>query len=136
MGHLTGETRKGDNINALMDLMPEGTVMCMTIVVQAQDVLEERFTHLAKRDWRKRGIVPGAGRCGHCQVVSGRAAQALSRQHDVLLTAPDLPQLQSRQRELNAVLLNAGLQPTRGEYEVAPLNGYLRAMPMCFNPAR
>ncbi len=53
-----------------------------------------------------------------------------------LLTAPDLPQLQSRQRELNAVLLNAGLQPTRGEYEVAPLNGYLRAMPMCFNPAR
>ncbi len=49
-----------------------------------------------------------------------------------LLTAPDLPQLQSRQRELNAVLLNAGLQPTRGEYEVAPLNGYLRAMPMCF----
>lgn len=62
MGHLTGETRKGDNINALMDLMPEGTVMCMTIVVQAQDVLEERFTHLAKTRLAKTWNRPGCGK--------------------------------------------------------------------------
>lgn len=48
VGHLTGETRKGENINALMDLLPEGTVISLTLVVQPQDVLEERFNHLAK----------------------------------------------------------------------------------------
>ncbi|TON21238.1 TraC family protein, partial [Vibrio parahaemolyticus] len=46
--HLTGETHKGDNINALMDLLPQGTVISMTLVVQPQDELEERFNHLAK----------------------------------------------------------------------------------------
>ena len=33
------------------------------------------------------------------------------------------------------MLLNAGLQPVRPEYDVAPLNGWLRALPMCFDPA-
>ncbi len=137
VGHLTGETCKGDNINALMDLMPEGTVMCMTIVVQAQDVLEERFTHLAKN------AIGENVESSRVREDAAIAKSFLGERHKLyhgsmtfLLTAPDLPQLQSRQRELNAVLLNAGLQPTRGEYEVAPLNGYLRAMPMCFNPAR
>ncbi|MBM2962363.1 TraC family protein, partial [Escherichia coli] len=31
-----------------MDTFPEGTVMCMTIVVQPQDTLEDRFTRLSK----------------------------------------------------------------------------------------
>ncbi len=34
-GHLTGEQKRGDkNINALMDLFPEGTMLSMTIVTQ------------------------------------------------------------------------------------------------------
>ena len=31
-----------------MDLLPPGTVISLTLVVQPQDVLEARFTHLAK----------------------------------------------------------------------------------------
>lgn len=83
MGHLTGETRKGDNINALMDLMPEGTVMRMTIVVQAQDVLEERFTHLAKTRLVKTWNRPGYGKMRPLPSRFWGAAQALSWQHDV-----------------------------------------------------
>ncbi len=36
-------------VNALMDTFPEGTVMCMTIVVQPQDTPEDRFTRLSKK---------------------------------------------------------------------------------------
>lgn len=50
------------------------------------------------------------------------------------LSAADLNQLNSRQRDVTAVLLNAGLQPVKSEYDVGPLNAYLRALPMCFNP--
>ena len=111
---LTGKTRKGDNINALMDLMPEGTVMCMTIVVQAQDVLEERFTHRENAIGENVGNRPG---CGKMRPLPSRF---LGERHKLyhgsmtfLLTAPDLPLRQfQNQRELNAVLLNAGLQPT------------------------
>ncbi|PHM25110.1 conjugative transfer ATPase [Xenorhabdus budapestensis] len=47
-GTLTGEVKRGDNINALMDMMPKDTVVSLTIVAQAQDTLEENFTRLAK----------------------------------------------------------------------------------------
>ncbi|MDS0899010.1 TraC family protein, partial [Morganella morganii] len=48
-GHLTGEQKRGDkNINALMDLFPEGTMVSMTIVTQPQDTLEQEFTRLGK----------------------------------------------------------------------------------------
>ncbi|WP_153043446.1 TraC family protein, partial [Xenorhabdus innexi] len=47
-GTLTGEVKRGDNINTLMDMMPAGTVVSLTIVAQAQDRLEEDFTRLAK----------------------------------------------------------------------------------------
>ncbi|MCJ1111557.1 hypothetical protein, partial [Escherichia coli] len=46
---LTGEKARGEKtVNALMDTFPEGTMLCMTIVVQPQDTLEERFTRLSK----------------------------------------------------------------------------------------
>ncbi|EKG6905430.1 TraC family protein, partial [Escherichia coli] len=48
-GTLTGEKTRGEKtVNALMDTFPEGTMLCMTIVVQPQDTLEERFTRLSK----------------------------------------------------------------------------------------
>ncbi len=31
-------------------------------------------------------------------------------------------------------MLNAGLQPIKPDYDIAPLNAYLRALPMCFDP--
>src|SRR5258708_36809301 len=49
-GHLTGETRKGgDAINALFDQAPEGTVLCITVVVTPQDTLEAHLNHLSTK---------------------------------------------------------------------------------------
>ncbi|MBJ4607168.1 TraC family protein, partial [Salmonella enterica subsp. enterica serovar Typhimurium] len=48
-GTITGEQARGEKkINALMDMFPEGTLLCMTIVVQPQDRLEEQFNRLSK----------------------------------------------------------------------------------------
>lgn len=38
---MTGESARGDGINALFDLLPEGVIMALTIVVWPQDRLEE-----------------------------------------------------------------------------------------------
>ncbi|PLR35037.1 conjugative transfer ATPase [Chimaeribacter californicus] len=136
VGHLTGETVKGEKINALMDTLPEGIVISLTLVVQPQDVLEERFNHLAKN---------AIGENTESERVRDDAETAksyLGERHKLyraamtfFLTAPTLKALNSRERDLTAALLNAGLQPVKPEYDVAPLNGYLRALPMCFNPA-
>lgn len=136
VGHLTGETLKGDNINALMDLMPEGTVISLTLVVQPQDVLEERFNHLAKN------AIGENTESERVREDADTAKRYLGEKHKLYrasmtfyIKAPSIKQLNSRQRDLTAVLLNAGLLPVKPEYDVAPLNGYLRALPMCFNPA-
>ena len=135
VGHLTGEIRKGDHINALMDTLPEGTVISLTLVVEPQDRLEARFNHLAKN---------AVGENTESERVRADAQTAksyLGERHKLFrasmtfyLSAADINQLNSRQRDVTAVLLNAGLQPVKSEYDVGPLNAYLRALPMCFNP--
>ncbi|KMQ77194.1 type VI secretion protein [Edwardsiella ictaluri] len=135
VGHLTGETRKGENINALMDLLPEGTVISLTLVVQPQDVLEERFNHLAKN------AIGENTESDRVRADADTAKSYLGERHKLyrasmtfFLSGESLKTLNSRQRDLTAILLNAGLQQVKPEYDVAPLNGYLRALPMCFNP--
>lgn len=135
VGHLTGETRKGDNINALMDLLPQGTVISMTLVVQPQDELEERFNHLAKN------AIGENSASARVRADAQTAKSYLGERHKLYrasmtfyLSGATLKDLNSHQRHLTAVLLNAGLQPIKPDYDIAPLNAYLRALPMCFNP--
>ncbi len=40
VGLMTGEITRGRNINALFDLLPESTIMAITIVIHPQDKLE------------------------------------------------------------------------------------------------
>ncbi|VEA26563.1 conjugal transfer protein [Salmonella enterica subsp. enterica] len=52
-----------------------------------------------------------------------------------LLRGDDMTSLKRKRLELSTVLLGAGLQPVRpGSFEEGPLNSWLRALPMCFNP--
>lgn len=135
-GHLTGEQKRGDkNINALMDLFPEGTMVCITIVTQPQDTLEQEFTRLGKNavgenteSQRTRRDVDTA------KSYLGERHKLYRASLSFLLRAETLDTLNKKRVDLTAILLNAGLEPVKPEYDVAPLNGYLRALPMCFDP--
>ncbi|MCP9269682.1 conjugative transfer ATPase [Xenorhabdus sp. XENO-1] len=136
-GALTGEVKRGDNINALMDMMPEGTVVTLTIVAQAQDTLEEDFTRLAKN-----ALGENTESLRVRQDVQ-EVKELLGRRHKLyrsalafLVRGKDLDNLNHRVHQLSSTLLMAGLQPVRPEFSVFPLNAYLRALPMCFNPQK
>lgn len=136
-GTLTGEVKRGDNINALMDMMPEGTVVTLTIVAQAQDTLEESFTRLAKN-----AVGENTESLRVRQDVQ-TVKELLGRRHKLyrsaltfLVRGKDLGHLNQRVHQLSSTLLSAGLQPVRPEFSVSPLNTYLRALPMCFNPQK
>lgn len=135
-GHLTGEVNRGDFINAVMDLLPEGTVITMTLVVQPQDKLEEDFNRLGRNAM---GENIDSIRAREDAV---RAREYLGDKHKLyrasitfLLKAKDTAELDKRYLDLSSKLLNCGLEPVNPEHDVAPLSGYLRALPMCFNPA-
>ncbi|ADE63229.1 conjugative transfer ATPase [Yersinia pestis] len=135
-GTLTGEQKRGEKkINALMDMFPEGTMVCMTIVVQPQDTLETDFNKLSKN------AVGENTESGRVRQDVAQVKEYLGNRHKLyragitfLLRAGDLTTLNHKRVDLTNVLLGAGLQPVRPEFDVAPLNTYLRALPMCFNP--
>lgn len=135
-GTITGEMKRGGKkINALMDMFPEGTMLCMTIVVQPQDTLENDFNKLSKN------AVGENTESGRVRQDVAQVKEYLGNRHKLyragitfLLRAGDLTTLNHKRVELTNVLLGAGLQPVRPEFDVAPLNTYLRALPMCFNP--
>lgn len=137
IGHLTGENRKGDGINALFDLLPESAIMALTMVVYPQDRLEAHLNRLADRaigenidsEYTKKDCrdVRQWLKAGHKMYRSTLA---------FYLSAPDVAALNRQSRELNSVLLNAGLVPVQDGDEVAPLSSYLRWLPMCFDPGR
>ncbi|EEU7751394.1 conjugative transfer ATPase [Salmonella enterica] len=134
-GLLTAERERGERINALMDMMPPGTVACLTLLVQPQHELEEEFARLGKRAL---GDNVESERTRE-QVEEARAW--LKEKHKLyrgaltfLLKAPDMKTLDHHHLSLSTVLVNAGLKPLNPEYDLSPLNTYLRALPMCFNP--
>nr|WP_222933322.1 conjugative transfer ATPase [Pseudomonas fragi] len=137
IGQLTGETRKGDAVNALFDQLPEGTVMSLSLVVKPQDVLEDQLNRLARK-----AIGENLASTQTRQDVE-EARAIIGRQHKLYrgtlafyVRGHDEQQLHQRSVCLANTLLGAGLQPVREGDEVATCNSYLRWLPMAYNPAR
>nr|WP_159465755.1 conjugative transfer ATPase [Scandinavium goeteborgense] len=135
-GHLSGERVRGDKINTLMDMFPEGTITCMTLVVTPQDRLEEDFTRLSKN------AVGENIESERVRTDVQKARAFLGNRHKLwragltfLLRAPDMETLTLQRTKLTTTLLNNGIQPVKPEHDVTPLNTWLRTLPMCFNPA-
>lgn len=135
IGHFTGEVKRGKNINALFDLLPESTIMAITVVVYPQDKLE---SHLEKINSRAVGenyesvylkqdvkTVMAYLKDGHKLYQSSLA---------FYISGKDEKELKKRSRELRTILLSNNLVPVKENAEVAPLNSYLRWLPMNFNP--
>lgn len=138
VGHITGETKKGgDAINALFDQMPEDTLLCITMVITPQDILESHLNYLAKKSVgetlaseQTRDDVDDARKLIGSSHKLYRASVAF------YLRGQTEHILQERELALCNVMLGAGLQPIREEDEVAPLNSYLRWLPCVYNPAK
>lgn len=136
-GLLTGETTRGDGINALFDLLPAGTTMNLTVVVYPQGKLEQHISHLADRAIGDNTDSEYTRR--DCHEVRSYLKDGHKLYRSTLafyLHAPDTDTLFRQQRQLHSLLLNAGLVPVQEQHEVAPLSHWLRWLPMCFDPLR
>ncbi|GAJ29307.1 conjugative transfer ATPase [Acidomonas methanolica] len=135
-GHLTGETRKGDALNALLDQMPEDTVLCLTMVATPQDVLEAHLNHLSRKSVGETLASEQTRRdVQQARHLIGSAHKLYRGAVAFYLRGRNQDELDTRSLQLTNVMLNAGVQPVREEDEVAPLNSYLRWLPAAFDPA-
>jgi conjugative transfer ATPase len=137
-GHLTGETRKGgDAINALFEQMPEDTILCLTVVITPQDILEAHLNHLAQKAV---GETLASEQTRHdvkqARGIIGSAHKLYRSALTFYLRGQTLAELDARGLQAANVMLNAGLQPVREDDEVAPLNSYLRSLPCVYDPEK
>ncbi|ONH50895.1 conjugative transfer ATPase, PFL_4706 family [Pseudomonas cedrina] len=135
IGHLTGETAKGDSLNAVFEQLPQGTTFCLTLIVTPQDRLEAQLNHLCHKSvgdtldsQQTREDVE------HARTLIGRDHKLYRAAMVFYLRGRDLAELDAHGLQLNNALLNAGLLPVLEEDEVAPLNSYLRWLPGVFDP--
>ncbi|MCO8166217.1 conjugative transfer ATPase [Pseudomonas sp. 21LCFQ02] len=134
-GHLTGETKKSDSLNALFDRLPEDTILCMTMVATPQDLLEGHLEQLSKK------AVGDTQASIHTREDVEIARKLIGRKHKLyrgnvsfFLRGKDHKQLEDRTLQLNNALLGAGILPVQAQDEVSPLNTYLRWLPGNFDP--
>lgn len=136
IGLLTGEVQRGDKFNSLFDLLPESTVMVMTMVVYPQDLLEQHLSSIYK------SAVGDNSESLQARRDTERVKDYLAEKHKLYrsslafyLKADDDKTLKRNARKLRAMLQSVGLIPVQEGTEIAPLNSYLRWLPMNFNPA-
>jgi len=137
IGHITGENQRGDGINTLFDLLPESTIMSLTVVVYPQDLLDAHLNKLSDRAIGEN--IESEYTKSDCHEVKSWLKDGHKMYRSTLafyLSAPDIPALNKQHRELSSVLLNAGLVPVRDGDEVVPLSSYLRWLPGNFDPDR
>lgn len=135
IGHLTGETRRGDAVNTLFDQLPEGTTLCLTLVATPQDVLESHLNHLARKAVGETLASEQTLKdVQEARTLIGSAHKLYRGNLAFYWHGTDEAELDRRGLQLANVLLNAGLQPVREQDEVAPLNSYLRWLPCVYNP--
>ncbi|WP_419851707.1 conjugative transfer ATPase [Actinobacillus pleuropneumoniae] len=136
IGHLTGEVKRGDNINTLFDLLPEKTVMALTVVVYPQDLLENHLQDISN------SALGDNTESTYTKKDCVRVKDFLKDKHKMYRSslafyvhANTKEELKRRSRKLRTTLQATGLVTTREGTEIAPLSSYLRWLPMCFNPA-
>lgn len=130
-----GEVKRGDNVNAIMDLLPEGTVLAMTLVVQPQDRLEESFASLSRNSMGENvDSLRAREDAATARSFLGNKHKLYRAAITLLIRAQDLETLDKRYLDLSSKLLNCGLEPVNPEHDIGPLSTYIRALPMCFNP--
>ncbi|OOF50861.1 conjugative transfer ATPase [Rodentibacter trehalosifermentans] len=135
VGHLTGEVKRGDNINALFDLLPENSVMAMTVVIYPQDLLENHLVAISNN------ALGDNTESKYTKLDCEEVKRYIKDKHKLYLSslafylrADDKTELKRRSRKLRSILQSTGLVPIREGNEIAPLSTYLRWLPMCFNP--
>ena len=133
IGHVTGETRRGDAVNALLDRMPEGTVYVTTLVPVPQDTIDAHVDRIASA---ATGDAADAARaradCGRAKAVMGDRHKLYRLALCFYLRAPSGEELEARTGEALTVLLQHGFRVVAPGDDVRALDNYLANLPMAY----
>jgi len=137
VGHVTGETKRGDATNALMDMLPAGSVFVSTIVVIPQDTLE---SHIDDIDESAIGdnseSIQVRKDCMRAREILGQRHKMYRAQYAVYLRGETVRELDERTNAVRSRLLNYGFRAIAPRDDFTALDAVIRNLPMVYDADR
>ncbi|MCY3813518.1 MAG: conjugative transfer ATPase [Gammaproteobacteria bacterium] len=135
IGHVTGETRHGDAVNAVLDQLPEGTVYVTTLVPVPQDTVDAHVDRIASSaTGESADAMRARADCRAAKEIMGERHKLYRLGVAFHLRAASLEDLDARTAEARTVLLRHGFRAIAPKDDVRALDNFLLHLPMAYDP--
>ena len=135
IGHVTGETRHGDAVNAVLDQLPEGTVYVTTLVPVPQDTVDAHVDRIAaSATGESADALRARADCRTAKEIMGERHKLYRLGVAFFLRAPSVEELDTRTAEARTVLLRHGFRAVAPKDDVRALDSFLLHLPMAYDP--
>ena len=135
IGHVTGETRRGDAVNAVLDQLPEGTVYVTTLVPVPQDTVDAHVDRIASSATGEAAeALRAQADCRTAKEIMGERQKLYRLGLAFYLRAPSVQELDARTAEARTVLLRHGFRAIAPKDDVRALDNFLLHLPMAYEP--
>lgn len=136
IGHMTAERSIGARLGSLWDLLPDSSILAITMVAKPQDQIMDQIERL---EGRAVGASPESARA---RADYARAKQQIAEGNKLYpanlalyLNAASTNALRALEDRVVAQLLSERLKPIARENDLLRLNAYLSNLPCNFDPA-
>ena len=135
IGALTAERAVGDQVYAVFDRLPVGTVMAMTMVCRPQDMLRAHVANV-----KRASIGEGAEavlaheNASQVEVQMARGDRLVPAYLSFYVRAEDDAALRRQVNHVESLLLQNGLQTVGRESEFLACDAWVRNLPMNYDP--
>ena len=135
VGHVTGENRHGDAVNAVLDQLPEGTVYVTTLVPVPQDTVDAHVDRIAaSATGESADALRARADCRTAKEIMGERHKLYRLGVAFHLRAPSLDALDATAAEARTVLLRHGFRAIAPKDDVRALDNFLLHLPMAYDP--
>ena len=135
IGHVTGETRHGDAVNAVLDQLPEGAVYVTTLIPVPQDTVDAHVDRIASSaTGESADAIRARADCRAAKEIMGERQKLYRFGIAFFLRAPSTEELERRAARARTVLLRHGFRAVAPKDDVRALDNFLVHLPMAYEP--
>lgn len=134
VGHVTGETTRGDATNTMMDVLPPGSVFVSTIVVIPQDTLEAHIDEIEKSAIGNNSESTQVQKdCDKAREVLAARHKMYRAQYALYVRGTSVRELDERTNAARSRLLNYGFRAIAPKDDFTAVDSVIRNLPMAYD---
>jgi conjugative transfer ATPase len=135
VGHFTAERRHDEHVFARLDRLPAGTMLSITVVVQPQHEVRRhvgRIQHKSRANTAEAQVTHGE--CGAVLERMSRGDKFFPTMVTLYVSGKNDAELSNAITTVNAQLVPTGMRFVDPRHDLVPLDEFVRALPMAFEP--